>query len=401
MPTEKGPPPYREAEAIVFGLVGFSRSPLHPSLKQSEAVPVARLMYSVYLRFRCGVLVSQTDAARLMGWEHRATAKHYIDIVERLGFIQIKEAERDSRINLLVPTEAGFDAVMGHAHVILSELIWFQNVLAGRFYDAYKMREDLVEIFPLGATLSSSKTEQYQDTRGPGVQLYEDAAGVIPVYTETLKLFPRHIEALIQRGAAYIHTKEYDKALEDIDAALKIDQTKVAAWEQRARRNVAAGKYRDAIKDCDQALGLYREGDTKLALHWRGLANEELGRDEDALRDMEAWAGEELSWDRMVQVLQMKERMGKLPEGPERDTAFESLRKLTEYREEDEKGPFNLLFGPQSEWLRSLWEVNRESENEVNKARLEGSVSATPESSTKQSKVSDTGKKTPLKRTRK
>jgi hypothetical protein len=77
-----------------------------------------------------------------------------------LGFVRIKEAERDSRINLLVPTQAGFDAVTRHAHVIVSEVIWFQEIVAGKFLDAYTMREDLVEIFPLGPTLSSSKTEQ-------------------------------------------------------------------------------------------------------------------------------------------------------------------------------------------------------------------------------------------------
>ena len=70
--------------------------------------------------------------------------------------------------------------------------------------------------------------------------------------TEAIKNNPKDANALNLRGAAYGQAGEYERALEDFNAALAINPQYAQAFSNRALINVRAKRIPQAISDYDQ-----------------------------------------------------------------------------------------------------------------------------------------------------
>jgi tetratricopeptide (TPR) repeat protein len=89
--------------------------------------------------------------------------------------------------------------------------------------------------------------------------------------------------ALSLRAAAYTQLKQYDKALADANASIKLNDTDASAYLSRGYVYLALEKYDDAVKDFDKAISL----DNKMALAFlgRATAHLQLGEADLALAD--------------------------------------------------------------------------------------------------------------------
>ena len=72
-----------------------------------------------------------------------------------------------------------------------------------------------------------------------------------------------------------------DRAIEDLDAAIKIDRDYAAAFDNRGHVRLQQGEYKDALKDFDRAIKL--QPDNAIAHFNRGLASYHLGDYERAV----------------------------------------------------------------------------------------------------------------------
>ena len=78
----------------------------------------------------------------------------------------------------------------------------------------------------------------------------EDAEGYIKLYTATLTLNPKMVEAYIRRGNAYSYIGEHDKAIADYSEAIKLKPNYAKAYYNRGNA------YRDKV-DFDKAIADY------------------------------------------------------------------------------------------------------------------------------------------------
>ena len=78
---------------------------------------------------------------------------------------------------------------------------------------------------------------------------------------------------------------EYEAAMPDYDAAIRINPNEVDVYYNRGTARFHLGRYEDAITDFDETVNLNR--DYASAYNNRGLAKERLGRYEDAIADFD------------------------------------------------------------------------------------------------------------------
>ena len=60
----------------------------------------------------------------------------------------------------------------------------------------------------------------------------------------------------VNRAIIYSDLEAYDRAIEDLDAAIKIDPDYFAAYNNRGYVRLLQGEYGDALKDFDRAIKL-------------------------------------------------------------------------------------------------------------------------------------------------
>jgi len=80
------------------------------------------------------------------------------------------------------------------------------------------------------------------------------------------------VPAIINRGVAYSAKKDYDRAIADYSAAIKLAPGIALAFNNRGRAFLAKKEYGRAIADYDQAIQL--KPDYASALYWRGKAKQ-------------------------------------------------------------------------------------------------------------------------------
>ncbi len=88
---------------------------------------------------------------------------------------------------------------------------------------------------------------------------------------------------LVERGIARLGRKESDRAIEDFDAAIRLDPSSYHAHVNRGRARLAQGQYAPAIRDFDEALRLEPEDANALGL--RATARRLLGEYPEAIAD--------------------------------------------------------------------------------------------------------------------
>jgi tetratricopeptide (TPR) repeat protein len=95
---------------------------------------------------------------------------------------------------------------------------------------------------------------------------------------------------LVDRGEAYLAAGQYDRAVEDFDAALKIDAHAALAKLGRGKAMFAKKNYAMALEEFEQANQMMEAPSGQpwpVALSKRGLANEALGRRSAAIVDFQ------------------------------------------------------------------------------------------------------------------
>jgi tetratricopeptide (TPR) repeat protein len=82
-------------------------------------------------------------------------------------------------------------------------------------------------------------------------------------------------DAFNNRGTAYAKKGDFDKAIADYDAAIRIDPKIPSTYGNRGLALVKAGQFARAVADFDQALA----GNPKdaLSLYNRGVAKQKMG----------------------------------------------------------------------------------------------------------------------------
>src|ERR1700721_2940301 len=85
------------------------------------------------------------------------------------------------------------------------------------------------------------------------------------------------------RGNAYFAKAQYDRAIQDLDQAIKLDPDYAAAFCNRGSAYFGKAQYDRAIQDLDQAIKL--DPNFALAFNWRGNAYDDKGEHDRAIQD--------------------------------------------------------------------------------------------------------------------
>lgn len=111
----------------------------------------------------------------------------------------------------------------------------------------------------------------------------------IDACSQQLRPYASHI-FLVDRGEAYLAAGQYDRAVEDFDAALKVDAGAVFAKLGRGKALFAKKDYAMALEEFAQANQMMESSSGEpwpTALSKHGLANEALGRHSAAIADFQ------------------------------------------------------------------------------------------------------------------
>jgi len=130
----------------------------------------------------------------------------------------------------------------------------------------------------IGATPSSSTSAQVHQLILKAEKLYRsgDRPGALRAIDQALKLDPRDIAALVDRGDMRDNAGDHTGALADYDAAIAIAPTYEYAYRTKCATQFAIGKYADAVGTCSTAISLEdastRRADSSEAYRMRGEA---------------------------------------------------------------------------------------------------------------------------------
>jgi lipoprotein NlpI len=113
------------------------------------------------------------------------------------------------------------------------------------------------------------------NNRGNAHQNKRDFDRAVQDYDEAIRLDPDSALAYNNRGSAYQHRGDYDRAIQDYDRAIKLDSGSALAFNNRGRAHHFRENYAQAIKDYDEAIDL--NPDYALAFYNRGLARFDQG----------------------------------------------------------------------------------------------------------------------------
>ncbi len=104
-------------------------------------------------------------------------------------------------------------------------------------------------------------------------------------YDASLRLVPRNVDALYNRGNAWGNKGDHDRAIADYDAAIALNPKDPAAHNGRAYEWTAKGEYQKAIADYDNAIRL--EPKAAVSLLARGRVRLYTGDHARAVADFE------------------------------------------------------------------------------------------------------------------
>lgn len=111
---------------------------------------------------------------------------------------------------------------------------------------------------------------------------------VMRILNEMIEKNPNDPQPYLQRGLAYNHLEEYQKAMEDFNYVIALDPDNVDAYNFRGTMHYRLGNYEKALADYNQALKL--DKDYALLYFNRGYVKVELGEIESAIADFEKGA---------------------------------------------------------------------------------------------------------------
>jgi tetratricopeptide (TPR) repeat protein len=91
--------------------------------------------------------------------------------------------------------------------------------------------------------------------------------------------------AFSSRGLAYARKGQYDRAIEDLDQAIRFDPNDAFAFRNRGTSYARKGQYDHAIEDLDQAIRL--NPNDAVAFSNRGLSYSGKGQYDHAIEDLD------------------------------------------------------------------------------------------------------------------
>jgi tetratricopeptide (TPR) repeat protein len=106
----------------------------------------------------------------------------------------------------------------------------------------------------------------------------------IEAYTKAIEAGADPYIAHLSRGAAYVKTKEVDKAIDDFDNAIKANSQSYRAFFYRGMAYMMETEFEKAIDDFTNALKL--KSDYGMALFARAVSFARLDKYDEATRDM-------------------------------------------------------------------------------------------------------------------
>ena len=113
------------------------------------------------------------------------------------------------------------------------------------------------------------------NNRANAYQNKRDYDRAIQDYNEAIRLDPDSALVRNNRGNAYQHKGDYEHALQDYDQAIRLDSGYAHAFNNRGRVHHFKENYAQAIKDYDEAIEL--DPDYAIAFYNRGLARYDQG----------------------------------------------------------------------------------------------------------------------------
>lgn len=111
---------------------------------------------------------------------------------------------------------------------------------------------------------------------------------VMRILNEMIENNPDDPQPYLQRGLAFNHLEEYQKALQDFNHVLELDPDNVDAYNFRGTMHYRLGDYKQALADYNQAMKI--DPDYALLYFNRGYVKVELGEIESAITDFEKGA---------------------------------------------------------------------------------------------------------------
>jgi len=111
---------------------------------------------------------------------------------------------------------------------------------------------------------------------------------VMKIINEAIQNNPDDPNPYLQRGLAYNHLEEYDKALNDFNQVLELDPDNVDAYNFRGTMHYRLEHYQEALADYNRAMEI--DPDYALLYFNRGYVKVELGEIESAIADFEKGA---------------------------------------------------------------------------------------------------------------
>jgi len=119
--------------------------------------------------------------------------------------------------------------------------------------------------------------------RGNGYYFLKQYRRAIQDYNEAIRLNPRYAVAYANRGSAYGDLKQYPRAIQDQTEAIRLIPGFALAYYNRGSTYDDLKQYRRAIQDYNKAIRLNPR--YAIAYGNRGVAFERLGRRKEAIRD--------------------------------------------------------------------------------------------------------------------
>ena len=119
--------------------------------------------------------------------------------------------------------------------------------------------------------------------RGNFMMILQQFSMAIEAYSDVINLNPRPAAAYTNRGFAYFHNGDVDKAIDDYAEALKLDRALTFAYNGRGLAYTAEGKIDTAIADFTKAIKL--NPDFAAAYTNRGIAYAAKGKIDSTIAD--------------------------------------------------------------------------------------------------------------------
>jgi hypothetical protein len=235
---------------------------------------VTRLALGLFVRYQSGLLLKKKDAMAYMSTDDGRTFQRYLQIMEQNGFVTVTQSKLDKRVDWLCPTgsllalmEKQLSSLAEKLPItvrLLSYTPWIAPSTPS-FMHPFTMeaRHAIVNVArEQPAALGRGFTVSELNLMKAALIGKEDdplLQNAIDEYSETIRLAPTNIKALINRGLTYCRIGSYEKAIADFTAALGIQPNNADLYQARASAYVEQKQTRLAISDMQKAINVEPE----------------------------------------------------------------------------------------------------------------------------------------------